>query len=252
MTLPLIGVPTCLYETDEGGVNHRVGHKYFAAVAEAAKGLPLGIPAIPDAIDPDGLIDRLDGLFLTGSPSNVEPHHYDGPAFRDTTDRDPARDGVTLPLIRRAIERGLPIFAVCRGHQELNVVLGGTLHQHVEELPGKRDHRMRRDIPLSERYDPAHPIDIKPGGILADILGRPGPHEINSLHAQAVDRLGEGLFVEAVSDDGIIEAMSLPDAPGYLMSVQWHPEHPRALTDPLNRGLFERFGAATRVYMAQK
>jgi putative glutamine amidotransferase len=252
MTPPLIGVPCCLSTSEEGSVYHRIGHKYFAAVAEAAGGLPLGIPAIPEAIHPDTLIDRLDGLFVTGSPSNVEPRHYGGPAFRETTQRDPARDGVTLPLIERALARGLPIFAVCRGHQELNVVLGGTLHQHVEELPGKRDHRMRRDIPLNERYDPVHPIDIKPGGMLAEILGRSGTYEVNSLHGQAIDRLADGLFVEAMSDDGIVEAVSLPDAPGYLMSVQWHPEHPRALTDPLNRALFERFGDACRAYMTRK
>lgn len=252
MSAPLIGVSACTRQTDEGSVYHQVGHKYLAAVADGAGGIPLSIPAMADRIDLDALVDRLDGLFLTGSPSNVEPQHYAGPDFRPETERDPLRDAVTLPLILKAIEKGLPLFAVCRGHQELNVALGGTLHQHVEELPGKRDHRMRRDIPLEQRYDVAHPIDVKPGGMLEKLVGATGEVMINSLHAQAIDRPADGLFIEAVSDDGIIEAVSLPSAKGFLLSVQWHPEHPVALAWPLSRAMFAAFGDAARAHSRTK
>ena len=249
---PLIGVSACTRTPEDGGLYHQVGHKYLAAVADGADAVPMIIPAMPDHIDLDAALDRMDGLFLTGSPSNVEPQHYDGPNFREGTDRDPARDAVTLPLIRRAIDRGVPIFAVCRGHQELNVVLGGTLHQNVQELPGKRDHRMRRDIPLDQRYGEAHPIDVKPGGMLEKLVGRTGEVMINSLHAQGIDELGDGLFVEAVSDDDVIEAVSLPDAPGYLLSVQWHPEHPTSFEWPLSKAMFKAFGDAARDYAKTK
>lgn len=248
MTLPLIGVTSCRRVDDAGSVSHCVGHKYLAAIADHARGLPIQIPAIPNAIDPERLLDRLDGLFLTGSPSNVDPSHYDGPAFRADTERDAGRDGVTLPLIRAAIKRGLPLFAVCRGHQELNVALGGSLHQHVEELPGKHDHRMRDDVPLDERYGGAHDIHIIEGGLLADINGAAGRVQVNSLHAQAIDRLAAPLKIDAMSEDNIIEAVSMPSAPGYVMSVQWHPEHPVAMQWPLSQALFSRFGAAARDY----
>jgi putative glutamine amidotransferase len=249
---PLIGVSACTRITEEGGHYHQVGHKYLAAVANAAGGIPMPLGAMPDELDLDHVLDRLDGIFLTGSPSNVHPENYDGPPFREGTIEDRGRDAVTLPLIRKAIERGVPLFCVCRGHQELNVALGGTLHHNLQELPGKRDHRMRRDIPLQDRYGLAHPVDVKPGGKLEAMLGRSGELMINSLHAQGIDRLAEGLFVEAVSDDGIVEAVSLPDAPGYLMSVQWHPEHPKALDDVPNRALFEAFGEAARTYAAKR
>lgn len=252
MSTPLIGVSSCTRVTDSNAVYHQVGHKYLASVASAAQGIPLAIPAMADLIDLDALVEGLDGLFLTGSPSNVEPHNYEGPEFRDGVERDPARDAVTLPLIRKAIESGVPIFAVCRGHQELNVALGGTLHQHVEELPGKRDHRMRRDIPLQERYGEAHPVDVKPGGMLEGLVGRTGDVMVNSLHAQGIDRLGDGLFVEAVSDDDVIEAVSLPSAKGFLLSVQWHPEHPTALAWDLSKSMFKAFGDAARAYRAAR
>ena len=246
MSVPLIGVSACMSQNEAGGVYHHVGHKYFDAVASASQAIPLAIPALPGALDLDVLVARLDGLFLSGSPSNVEPQNYGGPAFRADTKRDPNRDGVTLPLIRKAIEAGLPLFAVCRGQQELNVALGGTLHQHVHELPGKRDHRARKDLPVQDQYDVAHPIDVQPGGMLAGLNGATGQVMVNSLHAQAIDRLADGLFVEAVSDDGIIESVSLPGSKGFLLAVQWHPEHPTALKWPLSKAMFRAFGDAAR------
>lgn len=243
---PLIGISACTQIGDQGSLNYKVAEKYVTAVTIGASAIPLIIPPLGDATDVDGLLDRLDGLFLTGSPSNVEPHLYDGEASREGTAHDPARDATTLPLIHHAIERGVPIFAVCRGHQELNVACGGTLHQHLHELDGKRDHRMRRDLPPDARYDRAHPVEIRPAGILERLVDGSGPVIVNSLHSQAIDRLGEGLFVEAVSDDGVIEAVSLPGAKAFTLGVQWHPEHRTALQWPLSQAMFRAFGEAAR------
>ncbi len=245
---PLIGITACTQEGDDGVVSYKVGEKYVQAIAAAAGGIPLLLPPLGDATEIDPLIERLDGLFLTGSPSNVEPHHYAGPPARAGVKRDPARDATTLPLIRAALARGLPLFAVCRGHQELNVALGGSLHQHVEELPGKRDHREQKDLPVAARYGAAHPIVIEAGGVLARINGEAGGGAgevmVNSLHSQAIDRPADRLAIEAKSDDGVIEAVSVKDAAAFALGVQWHPEHPAALEWPLSQALFGSFGEA--------
>ncbi len=167
---PLIGVTACLKERDDF-VFHSVGEKYVDAVIQGTDGIPVIIPAIAARQRIDELLDRLDGVMLTGSPSNVDPAHYGGPPAREGNLADPARDGTTLPLIRRAVDLGVPLFAICRGIQELNVALGGTLHQHVHEVPGRRDHRSDKSRPPQERYDPTHPIGVSPGGKLQQILG---------------------------------------------------------------------------------
>ena len=252
MLHPLIGVSACAISAGPGRQMFKVGDKYVNAVASAAGATPVMIPPLGPALDPDLLIDRLDGLFLTGSPSNVAPEHYDGPAFRADTARDAMRDATTLPLIRKAIARGLPLLAVCRGHQELNVALGGSLHQHVQELPGKADHRRNPDLAHEAQYEPAHEIRVRGGGPLAAINGGAGDARVNSLHAQAIDRLARPLRVEAESPDGVIEAVSMPDAPGFVLGVQWHPEHPVALRLPLNRAIFAAFGEAARAWLSAR
>jgi putative glutamine amidotransferase len=241
---PLVGVPACRVERDGFG-HHQVGDKYVDAVVDGAGALPLIIPALGSRLDPDALLDGLDGLLITGSPSNVEPHHYAGPPARPESLRDPARDATTLPLIRRALERAVPLFAICRGLQELNVALGGTLHQHVQELPGRLDHRSDKTRPLAERYGPAHAVALAPGGLLEQLLEGAEAIEVNSLHGQAIDRLADRLEIEAVAPDGTIEAVRVVDAPGFALGVQWHPEW-RVLDNPVSRRLFAAFGAACR------
>jgi len=243
--LPLIGVPACSVLGGESSF-FKVGEKYVASVIDGAGGIPLVIPALGHVDQFDIMLAGLDGLLLTGSPSNVEPHHYAGTPARDGVERDPRRDATTLPLIRRAIERGVPILAICRGHQELNVALGGTLFQHVQELPGRIDHRSDKTKSYNDQYDIAHAIDIVAGGRLEALNGGRLTSEVNSLHEQAVDRVGAGLLVEAYAPDGTIEAMSLPAARAFTLSVQWHPEHPRALAWPLSRAMFQAFGDAAR------
>jgi putative glutamine amidotransferase len=226
--LPIVGVPCCVEAQEEGGAFHKVGEKYLMAVARASHCMPLMIPALGDWYDPHELAAKLDGLMLTGSPS----HH------------DPVRDATTLPLIGAALETGLPLFAICRGHQELNVALGGTLHQNVQELAGKQDHRSDKTRPHDERYLERHSVTLTPGGVLQTLSGGETSATVNSLHEQAIDRVADRLEIEAVSDDGVVEAVSVKGAESFALSVQWHPEHPLALEWPLSRAMFAAFGEA--------
>jgi putative glutamine amidotransferase len=245
--LPLVAVPACRKIDILPG--HWVTEKYLAAVADGAGAMPVIVPAMAGVSDSvarlDELMDRVDGLLLTGSPSNVEPHRYGGPPSRDGTAHDAARDATTLPMIRAALEAGLPIFAICRGVQELNVAMGGSLHQLVHELEGRIDHRSDKSVPHEERYDLRHPVRLREGGKLAALYGGPLELMVNSLHAQAIDRIARGLTVEAAAEDGTIEAVSVDDAPTFQMGVQWHPEW-RFWEDPMSRALFAAFGAAVR------
>ena len=247
--LPTIGVSACRKFIAPHPF-HAVGEKYLAALSLASRGLPLMIPALGDAVDGDELLSRLDGLFLTGSPSNVEPRHYRAERIDPAIAHDPERDATTLPLIRRAVDRGVPLLAVCRGFQEMNVAFGGTLHQKVQEVDGLMDHREDKSQPLAEQYAPAHPVRLEAGGFLAR-LARRTALEVNSLHAQGVERLGEGLEVEATSPDGLVEAFRVRGAAAFALGVQWHPEW-KVLENPLSRALFEAFGDACRARAAAR
>ena len=249
--LPLVGIPTSYIRDDERGM-HRTGGNYAEAVRSVSNCAPVLIPALGEDHCFESLIERLDGLFLTGGAPNVEPHHYGGKQSRKGTLHDPKRDATSMPLIRMAIDAGIPVFAVCLGIQELNVALGGTLHQLVHELPGKNDHRMDRTLPSSERQIPRHPIFITSGGMLHKLTGGKKEQMVNSLHAQAIDQAADCLLVEAVSDDDVIEAVSMPDAPGYVLGVQWHPEGRETLKTTLSAALFRAFGDACRNYCAAR
>lgn len=240
---PLVGVPCCAQERN-GHPIHVVGDKYVRAVVEAAGALPLAIPALGAAIDVVDLAARLDGLLVTGSPSNVEPHHYGGSPSREGTLHDPARDATTLPLIRAALEHDVPLLAICRGIQELNVALGGTLHQNVHEVAGREDHRSRKDRSIAERYaHDQHLVRLEPDGLLRPLAGADEVW-VNSLHAQGIDRPAPGLAVEAVAPDGQIEAVRVPGR-RFAIGVQWHPEF-AVLRHDFSRALFEAFGAAAQ------
>ena len=240
---PIIGIPTCRKLIDPH-MFHAVGEKYISAVAAAAGGVPLLVPALGGGLATPKLLQCLDGLLFTGSPSNVEPHHYQGEASEDGTLHDPHRDASTLPLMAAAIDAGLPVFAICRGCQEMNVVFGGSLHQKIQDLPGKMDHREDPDKPLEQRYAPVHEVRLSEGGLLEDLLGAK-VIEVNSLHSQGVARLGEGLVVEATAPDGIVEAFRVADAPSFALAVQWHPEW-QVMKNPQSLALFEAFGDACR------
>jgi putative glutamine amidotransferase len=228
---------------------HCVGEKYINAVAEGADAIPLLIPSLGGR-DLDAILSRVDGLLLTGSPSNVEPHHYEGPASAPGTWHDPHRDATTLPMIPQAIKAGIPILAICRGFQEMNVALGGTLHQKLHEVAGLNDHRDDESQPLEVQYGPAHEVVLTPGGLFqqwadADRI------TVNSLHSQGVNALGKGLSIEALAPDGVVEAFRVADAPAFAVAVQWHPEW-QFSSNRFSRALFAAFGEATRRYAMNK
>src|SRR5665213_1798170 len=238
---PLVAIPTCYREVNER-VMYTAVVRYPHAVVDAAGCLPMLIPSIGAKLDIDALLDTIDGLLLTGSPSNVEPFHYKGPPSREGTLHDPDRDATTLPLIREAVRRDLPILAICRGIQELNVALGGSLHQRVHELPGSLNHRSPHGpMPVDARYGPAHTVVLTPGGVLTR-LANTGEIMVNSLHGQGIDRPAPDLMVEAVAPDGLVEAVSHRTA-RFVVGVQWHPEY-KPLENPLSRALFDKFSQA--------
>jgi putative glutamine amidotransferase len=219
---------------------HIAGKKYVDAV-RLSGGQPFIVPtAHTDELD--ALLDFAHGVFLTGSPSNVHPSHFGEDVYDPTLPLDIDRDAWTLPLIPKVLQRGLPLFAICRGFQETNVALGGSLHQAVQDQPGHHDHRARKDDTVDVQYGPAHEVMVEPGGLLSDIIERRS-FEVNSVHGQGVKRLAPGLRVEARAQDGLVEAFSLPDAPGFNLCVQWHPEW-RAADNPVSMALLHAFGQA--------
>ena len=241
--VPLIGVPADI-KGIEGKPFHAVGDKYLRAVVDASHGLPFVIPAFGGRYDLHDLVHRLDGLMLTGSPSNVHPEHYGQEPVPEAEPHDPERDETTLPLIREALDQGLPLLAICRGMQELNVALGGTLHHRVHELPDRDDHRRPDHEDPDVQYGPRHSIALTPGGAFEELAGAT-ELTVNSLHWQAIDRVAESLTVEATAADGTIEAVSVTEARGFALGVQWHPEY-KVLQNPFGMKLFAAFGDAAR------
>jgi len=240
---PLIGIPA-----DRRMVGphpfHIVGEKYAHAVARAAGGLPVLIPVLPEPLETEELLSRLDGLLFPGSPSNVEPRHYDEGPSEPGTLHDPERDATSLPLIRAAIEQGVPILGLCRGCQEMNVALGGSLWQKVHEAPGFFDHREDKSAPLEIQYGPAHEVVLEPGP-MREWAGGADRVKVNSLHGQGVKQLAPSLQVAARAPDGLIEAFHLPAAPAFTWAVQWHPEW-RVMANNFSVALFATFGEAAR------
>ena len=243
---PLVAVIPDRRQLDEAHYFHMVGEKYLRALVVGADVFPVILPALGDELDVADLLDRVDGLFIPGSPSNIEPAHYQGTPSKPGTRHDPERDDLALPLIPAAIRSSIPLFAVCRGFQEMNVAFGGTLHQLIHEVPGYRVHKENSDDSLEDQYGPSHEVTFTPGGLLERTTGKQIVM-VNSLHSQAIDRLGDGLDVEAKADDGLIEAFVVHDAPGFTLGVQWHPEW--AVTEnPDSLAIFQTFGDACRAY----
>ncbi len=246
---PVIGVPADRRQIDLHPF-HMVGEKYLRALIDGADALPLIIPVLSDHIDADAVLAEVDGILLTGSPSDIEPHHYGGEASREGSLHDPARDALTLPLVRRALARDVPLFAVCRGFQELNVALGGSLHQRVADVPGYHNHKENPDDPLDVQYGPAHPVTLMDGGLLHRMHGSTTA-DVNSLHGQGVARLADGVTVEAVADDGLIEAFTVDASNGFALAVQWHPEW-KVTENPFSMEIFKAFGDACRKRAAER
>ena len=247
----MVGIPTGLIYLPEHSIpQHGVGERYIRAVREGSDADPLLIPALADAFDYGVLAGRLDGLFLTGGRANVEPHHYGGPPFPDDEFRDAARDNTVLPLIRACVEREVPVFGVCRGLQEMNVALGGSLYYRVHLIEGKLDHRMPREGDIDARFGLAHDLRLDAGGVFARLINDTGIR-VNSAHGQGIDRLAPGLVVEAEAPDGLIEGVRLSDRGTFVVGVQWHAEH-RWAEHRLSSALFKAFGRAARRRAARR
>jgi putative glutamine amidotransferase len=246
---PVVAIPADRRMHD-GHPFHQVGEKYVRAVTDGVGGIPLTIPVLADRLEIDELLGIFDGILFSGSPSDIEPHHYAGAPSAPGTLHDAERDALTLPLARRALETGVPVLAICRGFQELNVALGGSLHQKVADVPGYHSHKEKPDDPLDVQYGPSHDVVLVEGGLLHTLLGR-ATVAVNSLHGQGVARLADGLVVEALADDGLVEAFRVDDAPGFNLAVQWHPEW-RATDNEFSMAMFKAFGEACRQRAAER
>ncbi|MES2353564.1 MAG: gamma-glutamyl-gamma-aminobutyrate hydrolase family protein [Pseudomonadota bacterium] len=251
MKKPLIALSLCrwqLKDRDEG-YYHLVGDKYVRCIT-GFDCFPLMIPPIKEELDIDFVLDNVSGIMFTGSLSNIDPKHYgvveEGPDFND-----PDRDATVFKLIPAAIERGIPIMGICRGIQELNVVYGGTLHRKVHEVPGMLDHREIPGLEDAECYAPVHSVRFAEGGLLHKAFGGKSEIRVNSLHSQGINELADGLVVEATAEDGLIEAVSVKDAKGFTLAVQWHPEY-HWWEYPEFKLVLDLFFDASREYQAKK
>ena len=247
---PVVIMPACINQVGPH-LCHTVQAKYLDAVVVGAQCMPLVLPALGAGADLDAVLAIADGIMLTGSPSNVASLLYGQPARDPALAQDAARDATTIPLILAALRRGIPLLAVCRGFQEMNVALGGTLHQALHEVDGMLDHREKKTLTLEQQYGPAHRVALTPGGRMARLLDGKQELMVNSLHGQGVDRLAPGLSVEARADDGLVEAYTVPDAPGFALAVQWHPEW-RIVENLDSMKLLRAFGAACRAHQASR
>jgi putative glutamine amidotransferase len=244
---PLVGLPA---DSKPIGL-HRyqtVGEKYVRGIIDGAGAIPLLIPSMSPSLPLRELLGQLDGLFLTGSYSNIEPHHYSSEPSYPGNLHDPGRDATALSIVPLAIEMRVPVLAVCRGLQEVNVALGGSLHQRVQEVPELDDHREDQSAPLDQQYGPGHSVQLS--GSLARIAGASSAI-VNSLHGQGINKLGRGLVVEATAPDGLIEAVRLDSDDSFLLAVQWHPEW-KVVENPFYLGIFQEFAAACRARAGQR
>jgi len=246
MSRPVIGIVTNFHCVGDDYPVHAAGRMLSEAVAEAADAVPVLIPADPRLISPAEVMEAVDAVLFTGGRPNVHPEEYGETPTEKHGAFDRCRDALTLPLIRRMVDRGQPLLAICRGFQEVNVALGGTLHPEIRDLPGRMNHRMPREVTLEERFAPRHEVHLAEGGVFHRLLGA---REVmtNTLHGQGIKSVGPRLRVEGWAEDGTEEAMHVADAAGFTLAVQWHPEF-EAARDPVSRPIFDAFGRAARAW----
>ena len=231
---------------------YATAERYVQSLLKMVDCIPVLMPPVGAAVDAVELVSRMDGFLLTGGVANVEPHHYDAPAFPSDEIIDPGRDALVLPLVRACLAERVPVFGICRGIQEINVALGGSLHYRIHQVPGKNDHRRPQsdDVTQEEVYRLKHTVRLTAGGLFQSLAGR-DEMMVNSLHGQGVDRLGEGLVVEAMSPDGVIEGVRYDDELQFIVGVQWHAEwQPEEHT--LSGALYTAFGDAARARAARR
>ena len=242
---PLVGIVSCRRNQD-GHYFHMVGEKYIKAINDHTDCAGVLIPAINDELLNGGILDKLDGFLLTGSLSNVHPDRYNAELIDEQLMVDESRDRFVFSMIDAILEREIPLFAICRGFQEMNVAFGGTLYQDLDRDSSYKNHDFKRDDPPDIQYGVSHKVSFVNNGLLRQITGVESA-EVNSLHAQGVQELGDGLTIDAVSDDGLVEAFTVDQAQGFNLSVQWHPEWKPEIS-PTSIALFNHFGNACKVF----
>lgn len=241
--LPVVGI---LCDLEQVGQHpfHISGNKYIQAIIQAANCVPILIPAIAEQTNFEQLLTILDGVLLPGGYSMVDPLNYQEANAPADTKLDIARDQTSFGLIKQAIATGVPILGVCRGFQEMNVALGGSLHQKLHEHEIYQEHRENKNVSLEEQYADCHKVTLTTAGQLSKIMNTQ-EMKVNSLHTQGVDKLAENLSVEAISEDGLCEAFSVDNAKAFSMAVQWHPEW-KVMNNNKNGKLFAAFGSACK------
>lgn len=248
MTRPLVGVIGNAYSVENRFTVQMAGERNLRAIADVVGALPMVFAGEPEITDIGGLLSAVDGILLTGARANVHPSYFGVEPSAAYEPYDRARDALALALIRTCVDQGVPIFGVCRGMQEMNVAFNGSLHPEIRELPGRMNHRMPRLETGEIHPDPTvvfadrHDVALKPDGVFRQILGE-DTIRVNSLHGQGILELGERVIAEGIAEDGTIEAISIADASGFALGVQWHAEYDPQI-NPINRLLFQAFGAA--------
>jgi putative glutamine amidotransferase len=246
MTRPIVGI---IGNNDVLNGDYPVfssGKMNIDAVSQVAGCVPMIIPADPDAVQVDELLNLCDGFLLTGGRPNVHPSEYGEQVTQAHGAFDPARDAITLPLVRACVERGQPFFGICRGFQEVNVAMGGTLYPEIRDLPGRDNHRMPPDGTLEEKFELRHDVTVTEGGVFNKVLGATKVLT-NTLHGQGIKTAGPRVMIDGFASDGTAEAIYIKDAKGFTLSVQWHPEW-NAARDPVSFALFSAFGKAVKAY----
>ncbi|MEP5152202.1 gamma-glutamyl-gamma-aminobutyrate hydrolase family protein [Planktotalea sp.] len=250
MARPTVGIILNQHLLNDQYEVHAGGRMNTAAISEVSKCMPLLIAADPRFVSVEELMEQCDGFLLTGARPNVHPEEYGESETSAHGEFDRARDAITLPLVRACVERGQPFIGVCRGFQEVNVAMGGTLYPEIRDLPGRMNHRMPPDGTLEEKFELRHTVSVTEGGPFHKIFGAQTVLT-NTLHGQGIKTAGDRVVIDGVAEDGTPEAIYIKDAPGFTASVQWHPEW-NAAEDKVSRPLFEAFGAAVAEFSASR
>ncbi|GAA6162818.1 gamma-glutamyl-gamma-aminobutyrate hydrolase family protein [Pelagimonas sp. KU-00592-HH] len=250
MTRPVVGIIGNQYLINDQYPAHAGGTMNSEAISGVSGCMPILVPADPRFVSVDELLNICDGFLLTGGRPNVHPEHYGEVATDAHGEFDRARDAITLPLVRACVESGQPFFGICRGFQEVNVAMGGSLYPEIRDLPGRDNHRMPPDGTLEEKFALRHVVTFSEGGVFHELMGSQKVMT-NTLHGQGIKRAGTRVEVDGHAPDGTPEAIYIKDAPGFTLSVQWHPEWDAA-NDPVSRPLFEAFGSAVRAWAEER
>lgn len=232
------------------------GERNLQSVAAVTGAIPIMVPGLPETASAEDFLSLVDGILLTGARANVHPQRFGATPTPAYEPYDEGRDALALRLIELCVERSVPLFGICRGFQEMNVAFGGTLHPEIRDLPGRMNHRMQRlengdphpdaEVLFADRHD----VRLKEDGIFAKLL-EATQIRVNSLHGQGIDVPGDRIVVEGIAEDETIEAISIADAPGFALGVQWHAEYDPK-TNPINNRLFVAFADAIRSYQERR